>query len=127
MATDSSQWPQWLQTICVQACGLGWKRAILLGEDLRDGPYTLRACLAQSGIMVFVPSEQDRIWLLELAEEVRYAGEAGDTALARLSALLADGMEHGVSALVATDATLAQLAHRAQPGLAVLDVAKDGA
>lgn len=102
----------------------GWRRVILLGDDLVDGPYTLKACLAQAGIVVLSPGPKDRAWLQGLAHESTQ-GEGRERLLGQLRALLNEGMEHGVEALVATDATLGSWARETLPGVPLFEVEGD--
>lgn len=109
-------YPEAFATICRNVRERGWQRVILLGEDLREGPYSLKACLAQSSVMVLSPGAGDREWLRDVA-----AGRCSDEAtIVRFSALLSDGMEHGVQALLVTDAFLAELVQSIELGVPVL-------
>ena len=117
-----ASYPERFRTVCEEVSGCGWRRVILLGDDLVQGPYTLKACLAQVGVMVFAPAPQDRTWLKGLADEASERGEVPGEPLARFGSLLRDGMEHGVEALVVTDAALGALARSALPGVAMLEV-----
>ena len=60
--------------------------------------------------MVFVPGPHDRSWLQSLSELMREGKLPHAVSFERMKALLADGMEHGVDALVVTDAALLTLA-----------------
>ena len=115
-------YPQRFRTVCQEVAANGWQRVILFGEDLQEGPYSLKACLAQAGVVVLSPSPQDRSWLAVLARETSASGQLQDESLTRLATLLADGMEHGVDAFVVTDAALGWLVRHVLPGAAVLDV-----
>ena len=78
----------------------GYRRVILLGsEEEMCGP-SIRKPLAAYGYMVFVPGAADR----GLVGEALAHG-AGDAA-ARLRAVLADGVSHGVHAIVVTSDSL---------------------
>lgn len=106
---QGSGFPRTFAIICREVTERGWRRVILLGEDPQDGPYSLKACLAQSGVLVLSPGPDDRAWLQGVARK----GEVNDATLARFAALLADGVEHGVQAVLATDAFLGRLAQEA--------------
>lgn len=106
---------------CDEAQRRKWKRIILLGDDAREGPYSLKACLAQSGVMVFVPGPQDRSWLQGLSALMREGASPDAASLERMKALLADGMEHGVDALIVTDPALLTLARSLALGTQLLD------
>ena len=114
--------PKTFAEICREVRGHGWRRVILLGEDLRDGPYSLKACMAQAGVLVLSPGAADRDWLRGIAA----GGAADDAARSRFCAMLADGMEHGVQAVLSTDALLAGLAEGSGVGAPVLVVGEDG-
>lgn len=118
MGMVDESYPPRFRAVCDEVRGRGWRRVILLGDDLVEGPYTLRATLAQAGVMVFMPGPADRAWLQGLGEDARE--DAGTRA--RLAALLADGMEHGVDGLVVADPLLGMLAEAALPGVVLLDV-----
>ena len=111
-------YPPRFRAVCEEVCGRGWRRVILLGDDVVEGPFTLRATLAQAGVMVFVPGPADRAWLVGLNRDAH----EDEKTMSRLAALLADGMEHGVDALVATNALLASLAADALPAAPLLDM-----
>ena len=111
-------YPQAFDAVCRDVRGHGWKRVILLGEDLREGPYSLKACLAQSGVMVLSPGAGDREWLREVS-----SGSRNDEAtVARFAALLSDGVEHGVQAILATDAFLADMVQAIDLGIPAIVV-----
>ena len=112
--------PAWLQDACEAVRQRSWRRVILLGEDLREGPYSLKAGLAQSGVMVFVPGAGDRAWLQELSYDAERRPD--DASLERLATLLADGMEHGVHALIVTNVRLGLLAREALPQVPMLEI-----
>ena len=98
---------------CEQVADRGWRRVILLGEDWVQGPFTLKACLAQAGVLVLSPGPADRAWLALLAEEARAGYKVDDGSLERLTTLLGDGLEHGVDGLVTTDPVFASLVGQA--------------
>ncbi len=86
---------------------MGCSRIILLGGEESMTSGGLRTALAKWGLQVFVPPEAERAWIASLA-----ATPPDDSATAdvdRLRALLADGVEHGVEAIVATSDRLAAL------------------
>ena len=116
--------PECLRKVCEEVGGRGWQRVIMLGDDVRQGPYSLKACLAQTGVMVFTPGPGNSAWLSELA--AREPREVDAASLARLGSLLADGMEHGVQALVVTDARLGVLARLALPDVPMLEMGEMG-
>jgi len=82
---------------------MGCSRVILLGsaDEMESGG--LRTGLARWGFTVLVPPQGARAWIADLARESDVAGESVD----RLRTLLADGLEHGVEAIVTTSKTLA--------------------
>jgi hypothetical protein len=110
--------PKTFAEICREVRGHGWRRVILLGEDLRDGPYSLKACLAQAGVLVLSPGAADRDWLRGIAA----GGAADDAARSRFCAMLADGMEHGVNGLVVTDPTMLALVRTCANDAPIFDV-----
>lgn len=112
--------PDCLRKACEEVGSRGWRRVIMLGDDVLQGPYSLKACLAQTGVMVFTPGPGDRAWLSELA--ARGLHEADAASLAQLGSLLADGMEHGVQALVVTDVRMGALARLALPDAPMLEM-----
>ena len=115
-------YPERFRTLCQEAGQRGWRRVIMLGDDLREGPYTLKACLAQAGVMVFVPGPRDRMWLQGLADGVRAGEVPNEASLARLAAMLAEGMEHGVNGLVVTDPAVLILVRTCANGAPIFDV-----
>ena len=97
--------PEAFAGICREVGERGWQRVILLGQDLREGPYSLRACLAQSGVLVLSPGPRDREWL----DAISAGEDASEATAVRFAAMLADGLEHGVQAVLVTDAFLVRL------------------
>lgn len=114
-------YPERFRMLCDEVRLHGWKRVILLGDDAHEGPYSLKACLAQSGVMVFVPGPHDRSWLQSLSELMREGKLPHAVSFERMKALLADGMEHGVDALVVTDAALLTLVRSLALDVQLLD------
>ena len=111
-------YPQAFAAVCHDVREHGWKRVILLGEDLREGPYSLKACLAQSRVMVLSPGAGDKAWLHDVAAK----GSADDAAVARFAALMSGGVEHGVQAILATDAFLADMVRAVDLGIPTIAV-----
>ena len=110
--------PRAFAAICREVCDKGWRRVILLGDDLCEGRYSLKACLAKSGVLALSPGAEDRAWLSDICRERRM----DDETIARFATLLADGMEHGVRALLVSDPFLLdmlQVAHVEAPTIAV--------
>ena len=102
---------------------LGCSRVILLGslEDM-EGP-DLRYGLARWGVQVLVPPQEHRGWIAELGE-----GPAQDAqSVQSLKALLADGLEHGVEALVAMNAQMAAVVRACELGVPVIEASPRGA
>ena len=115
---QSEEYPRAFAAVCNDVREHGWRRLILLGEDLREGPCSLKACLAQSGVMVLSPGPGDREWLREVS-----AGRCNDEAtVARFATLLSDGVEHGVQAILATDAFLAEMLRAVDLGIPAIVV-----
>ena len=87
---------------------LGCSRIILLGaaEEMASGG--LRTALARWGLQVLIPPEDERAWISELCEQVQGDISIPGEDVDRMRALLADGMEHGVEAIVTTNARLAE-------------------
>ncbi len=94
----------------------GHVRVILLGTERDMSVPDLRIGLARWGLQVLVPPAGERAWIAGLA-----AAEASADDVARLSALLADGIEHGVEALVVTEPILAELVRRCGCGVPVVE------
>ena len=86
---------------------MGCSRVILLGSEASMASGGLRTALAKWGLQVFVPPETERAWIAGLAAAP--PNNAATTSIARLQALLADGVEHGVQAIVATNDRLASM------------------
>ena len=116
--------PDNLRQACEDVGSRGWQRVIMLGDDVCQGPYSLKACLAQTGVMVFTPGPGNSAWLNELA--AREPREVDAASLAQLGSLLADGMEHGVQALVVTDARIGALARLPLPDVPMLMMGEMG-
>ena len=102
--------PRACAAVCREVREHGWQRVILLGDDVREGRYSLKACLAQSGVLVLTPGAQDRAWLSDVCRE----RSADDETITCFAALLADGMEHGVQALLVSDSFLADMLQMAR-------------
>lgn len=94
---------------------MGCSRVILLGSEKDMAPGGLRTALAKRGLQVLVPPEGTRAWIAGLSRCPDESGErtaCGDARVSQeeidqLRALLLDGAEHGVQAIVATSQPLA--------------------
>ena len=102
--------PESFAAICRDMREHEWRRVILLGDDLCEGRYSLKACLAKSGVLVLSPGAEDRAWLSDICRERRM----DDETIARFATLLADGMEHGVQALLVSDPFLLDMLRKAR-------------
>lgn len=83
----------------------GHTRVILLGDEADMAPGGLRTALARWGVQVLIPPESERAWIASLGETL--SPTASDEDVAHLRALLADGVEHGVKAIVCANERLA--------------------
>lgn len=89
----------------VDLAGMGCSRVILLGDERDMGEPALKVGLARWGVQVLTPPAVEQVWIAGLAEG---HGAARDR-LDRLSTMLADGIEHGVEAIVATTERMAEV------------------
>jgi aspartate/glutamate racemase len=80
----------------------GWRRVIVLGTPEHMAGPSLRRPLAASGVMVLAPGKEDRATIGRMLDE-------GVVDEAMLNALLCDGLEHGVDAVVVSDERLARV------------------
>ena len=99
------------------AC-MGCRRVVLLGSEREMGTADLKVELARWGVQVLVPPEGERAWIASLSS----AGDDGlpPVELRRLAALLADGIEHGVEAVVTTGEGLARMVDACGLGIPTL-------
>ena len=84
---------------------MGCTRIILLGNEAHMASGGLRTALAKWGLQVFVPPEGKRTWIASLADTPVEVADSAD--VDRLRTLLADGIDHGVEAIVAVSKQLA--------------------
>lgn len=87
----------------IDLAGMGCSRVILLGSERDMGEPALKVGLARWGVQVLVPPAGEQAWVASLAEPDGFTADK----LSRLSLMLADGVEHGVEAIVVTDESLA--------------------
>lgn len=99
----------------------GCKRVILLGNDAQMRLSLLKLLLVKSGVMVLTPGERDRRWLDQLIEGELSQGEVRNETVDRFVAMVNDGAEHGVDALVLGRSTLSVLTSRADVALPSFD------
>ncbi|MBP3893202.1 MAG: amino acid racemase [Atopobiaceae bacterium] len=104
-----------------EALRRGYRRVMLLGTvpTMRDAYF--KAALAKAGMLVLSPGGEDRAWLGRvIAEELELGIVRGKT-IERFARLVAEGVEHGVDAVILGCTELPMLAERVDLGLPVLD------
>lgn len=100
-------------------------RVALLGSERDMGAEGLRVGLARWGVAVLVPPEGARAWIAGLLS--LHIEELPSADLQRLATLLADGVEHGVDAIVTTDKGLAKVVEACHLGVPTLTLDPRGA
>lgn len=86
---------------------MGCHRVALLGSERDMGAEGLRVGLARWGVAVLVPPEGERAWIAGLSSAP--IEDLPPAEVQRLTTLLADGVAHGVDAIVTTDVRLARV------------------
>lgn len=87
----------------------GARRVILLGSPEEMARGALKAALARAGILVLVPPERDRAWLGTIMRDELWQCQGAREVTDYLTTLLADGIEHGVNAILVMDEKLCTL------------------
>ena len=104
---------------------MGCRRVALLGGEREMAADGLRVALARWGFQVLVPPEGERAWIASLSSAS--IEDPPTVEIRRLTALLADGVEHGVDAIVTTDKGLARVVEACQLGVPTLALDPRGA
>lgn len=90
----------------------GYRRVILLGTEATMRDAYFKAPLAKAGLMVLTPGPKDRAWLGRVIAEELELGIVRDETVSHFAALVADGAEHGVDAIILGCTELPMLAER---------------
>lgn len=104
---------------------MGCRRVALMGSEREMAADGLRVALARWGFQVLVPPEGERAWIAGLSSAA--VEDLPPVEMQRLTALLADGIEHGVDAIVTTDKDLARVVEACQLGVPTLALDPRGA
>lgn len=111
-----------VEGLAAELKGRGAKRVILFGgaDDERLGAFKMG--LARRGIMVITPPAAAQRWIAALARQAAEDGQVPAADAERFSALVQDGLEHGVDALVLLREGYAQLLEQCGVEAALLEV-----
>jgi aspartate/glutamate racemase len=110
----------WLAKLVAELDELGCRRVIVVGARAQVERRDLRAALAHGGRLVFTPPAREQVWLDELLAGELAVGEPAPATVERFSVFMADGLEHGVEAVVLLHAGLAQLCKAANLAVPII-------
>lgn len=117
---------EWLvDALRIDLAHMGCHRVVLLGSEHDMGAEGLKVGLARWGIAVLAPPEDTRAWIAGLSSVP--VEDLPSTEIQRLASLLADGVEHGVDAIVTTDKGLVQVVEACRLGIPMLVLDPRGA